>query len=122
MKRIRSVTALLGTLSATAAFQIGMLGQAMAQGLPQPVTPTTAPQAGNFIDWLKFWFKDNVDALALIAMAVVFVVAGYIIFMKLVEVRSGRSTFSELIVQGAASAAVAVAAAFFLNQATGVII
>lgn len=107
-------------LAAALAVNGGFISNALAQ-LPAPVTPTTAPAAGNFIDWMKWWFKDNVDTMALIAMAIIFLIAGYIIFQKLVEVRRGRAEMSELFVQGGASAAVAVAASFFLNQAVGVI-
>lgn len=120
MKVTKTIHRSLTAVAVAATVKISMLTTAVAD-LPTPVTPTTAPAAGNFIDWMKWWFRDSIAALTLIAMAIIFAIVGYLIFQKLVEVRRGRAEMSELFVHGGAAAGVAVVAAYFLNQSVGVI-
>ena len=96
-----------------------LIDEAAAQA--DPVAPSTAPAAGDWIGLIKGYIKDGGLVLGLAIAVLGFVWVAYLGFAKFNEARQGKAEWAEVGVLGIVGAVVLIFASYLLTEAAGVI-
>ena len=100
---------------------ISFSSHSLAQGLPTPVPPSTAPAAGDWIGLIQGYIRDGGIALGLAIAILGFLWVAYLAFAKFNEARQGKAEWAEVGVLGIVGAIVLVFASYLLNEAANII-
>jgi integrating conjugative element membrane protein (TIGR03745 family) len=89
--------------------------------LPQPVPPTTAPAAGDWLNLIKGYIKDGGIVIGLFLAVAGFLWLSWHVLADLNQVRQGRKEWGELGLGAVAGAAIFLFVSYLLGEAAGVI-
>jgi len=98
-----------------------MSGTVLA-ALPTPVAPTTAPTAGNWLEFVSYYFDDAITAIGLILAGSAFIWVAWTLIAKFNEARSGKAEWGEIGLLVLAGGSIIVFIVYMVNEASLVII